>query len=170
MKKLISALICLCLLLQCAFAASALEDENDYSDIFFEHMKEYIEMNEYHQGLVKSSYKLLGDTTNGFHIAYCEYYYGDNIDFDRAERSRFEYGDYVIVGSVMCVGNKPSDLGIYCFDSEKCYTIEEAYEKNIIPLDEATEIINNSSITAYAYSKGRYSNSRTAALQPVFRR
>ena len=42
---------------------------------------------------------------------------------------------------------------LYCFDSEKCYTIEEVYEKNIIPLDEATEIINNSSITAYAYSK-----------------
>ncbi|MCR5635706.1 MAG: dockerin type I repeat-containing protein [Clostridiales bacterium] len=148
MKRLILVLIIVCMALTCVSVVASAEKKDDYSGTFFEHMKEYIEMNEYHQGLVKSSYELLGDTSNGYHIAYCSYHYGDNVDIDFEFRPRFEYNGYVI-DTIHYYCHKPSKFGIYCFDSENCYTIENAYEKNIIPLDEATKIINKSPITAY---------------------
>ncbi len=153
MKKLISLLIAMCMVISCAAAAYAAETEKkeeDYSSLFFEHMKEYVEMNEYHQGLVKSSYKLLGDTSNGYHIAYCRYHWGDNVDLDFPETKHVEIGDYLIVGDGY--PNKPSGFGLYCFNSEKCYTIEEVFEKNTVSLDEAAKIINKSR-AAHVYNK-----------------
>ncbi len=124
MKKLISLMIVVCIVLSCSAAAASAEEKEDYSSLFFEHMKDYVEINEYHQGLVKSSYKLLGETSNGYHIAYCKYYYGDNYDIDFGEYQDCKIGDYIIMGDGY--PNKPSGFGIYCFNKDKCLTLEKA--------------------------------------------
>ncbi len=145
-----------------AAAASAEEKEDDHSELFFQLMDSYIDENEYHSGLGKSSYKLLGDTSNGLHIAYCEYYPGDDIDTDLSFDRNIRLGDYLLSGKAN--RSAPSQYGIYCFGMGECVSIAEVFHTQVdppevvpywlksVPYDEIAQIVNKSK-TVHIYHK-----------------
>ncbi|MDD5923362.1 MAG: dockerin type I repeat-containing protein [Clostridia bacterium] len=129
-------------------------EKDDHSELLFELMDNFIEINEHHAGLITSTYRLLGTTSNGYHIAYCRYHYGDNIDLDFSQYQTFKTDEYVIIGDGY--PNRPSRFGIYCFDNKSYFTIEDAYMNNgdKLPLDEVTAILKqDNSLRLNVYNK-----------------
>ncbi|MCR5635660.1 MAG: hypothetical protein K6F76_00550 [Clostridiales bacterium] len=161
MKKRIVSLMCAVLVfLPMLLSANALESKDDFSDLFFVLMKDYTDVNELHEGLSPETYNLLGTTTNGFHIAYCEYYLedvfvtcyspkgGDNTYI--AGSNFIETSDYVIVGGPH--KDTPSRFAVYCFNENKCFTLEDAVKEKDIPFGEVADIVNKHGC-AYIYDK-----------------
>lgn len=146
-------------------------EKDNYSELFFKLMDNFIEINEHHAGLITSTYKLLGTTSNGYHIAYCRYHYGDNIDLDFSQYQTFKTDEYVIIGDGY--PNRPSRFGIYCFDNKSYFTIEDAYMNNgdKLPLDEVTAILKqDNSLRLNVYNKKAESEKTFEACLDYFKK
>ena len=159
-KRLLSLLIVLSVMISMSVTATALENKDGFSDLFFRLMKDYTDVNKLHEGLSPETYNLIGTTTNGFHIAYCEYYLEDVFvncyspkggnDIYITGYDFIETSDYVIVGGPH--KDTPSRFSVYCFNENKCFTLEDAVKEKDIPFGEVADIVNKHGC-AYIYDK-----------------
>lgn len=159
----------MCMVISCAAAAAyAEEKEEDYSSLFFEHMKDYLAENMFPEGLVRSKYKYLGDTSNGYHVAYCVGNRGENCEGcerdpgygSDSDLSNFKDIKGIVIGDYLIRGdwylNGLSHFGIYCFNDEHCTSVDEVFTIQAasnegdsswyreIPLDELMKLVNTS--------------------------
>ena len=143
-KKSICTLISLLLALSAvlpAYAETAETENDDHSVLFFELMKDYLDPDFSGGKLIKSSYKLLGDTSNGYHVAFCaseydpewceiDYANGEPTDtpddlfkISQPETRGIGIGEYFIRGEWFW-GGPLSDFGLFCFDDKTCAAVD----------------------------------------------